>query len=1297
MGLSTAINAAARTTERNPTDAQKESGNYAKGKVRLHGLEIAIENPKGGKRAGVDRGGKAWSVTMPAHYGYVKGTEGKDGDHVDVYVGPQPESESVWVVDQVDASSGKFDEHKCLLGYVTKADALADYKKAFSDGKGGDRIGGVTQLSMGGFKDWLRNGNTKKPIMAKKTGGLADAARRGYFGGGRVGYDNGGVASPFGPRAGLTAEYAPHETMADDSPDVLAREPQRPRGRYGFDGPAVTPGWREALGAMLNETADNPHIPALMMGISNIIGGGRSLTDDNPDMLHKLAGLTQLATGTLTPASWVRPAAKALDPLWNTWPRYAATYGLLGAPRAAEAVRDEVTERRGYDVGGEIPLSDSGPLPGQEWGSGSDPESGARFLSMLRDGAVGTAKALAPPMPRWPGSREEALEMIGEPKSLGQFAVEEGIPSAVSAFAPGLGRIPAVRSAVRSVVERPLASLLTAGGLGSAAAVAATDSKAQEAKEEEWNPETAKGPYKGKKRNSIETKGIQERAAALGLYPADKIDGVDSGGTRAAEWELIKRERNEASKQRLIEQEAATRATQATTAAEAEKNKKIEDERKAAARTKGLEDFEKAKNDPKNEGWLTPNVGYGLGIGVGTGLAGLVSYAFDRRAKGVMNAANKLIEGVGLKGKGAPTLSQNIASLNDFARKGGAGVQPTPKGQSAPAKPTDTVPFTRAPKSDPPWKENPKAMEASKLYPPRSYGGEYLTQGALVGSGLTEMGVGMWMSGKAHDRLKQAEAAVKENPDATTIAAYLDARNSANMWDSIDNMGRTWAASQATGAKLAPLFTGERRPDIARYEGLLGDTSKKLRTQTKKAKEYEKQTADEKAAKEQLKKERAEARAAKKKSAQAGPAAGAATLAGGSQLLGDRPEFQGYASPDSTLLNSLEAEGLRSSGGSVDKHHSHYQPRDRKTGRYAGGPVFPQHGEDTEHRQDRPRLASSDMAMQYADGGSAGKGAGYPYHAPDYSGKGDPATNDLVFAQRKRRDNGGRAVEIEAPQPDYTYGKPRWPNLDPRAYVDRPTLNRYANEDDLSRAKEAAISALPAMLASVGLRDRAMSSVKEADAMRAYEKALFGEGRNHMPYDFGIRGGQPHPTGSLRGGRSFRDSSMDLYTRRGVGNAEYNSATQPYRPEAGPRPANDYLPQGWSIAKQEGGAVAGAIRGPDGGRDDTRPIDVKSGSFVVPAETVAFLGGHNTDAGFKVLDNVFGGGGTARSHGGATDSGHNVPIHISDGEYVLSPEQVARVGGGDVERGHKLLDQMVMRLRKQHIDTLAKLPAPAKD
>lgn len=143
---------------RAPTEAQAKAGNYRKGHAVIGGLRVAIENPAGSRRR------PEWPE-MVAHYGYIKGTEGADGDHVDVFLRPSTDEAwagTVYVIDQCDAD-GDFDEHKCMVGYDDQRSAerayLAHYPKGW-------KLGPVTALSLKDFKAWLKTG-TKTPLAAQ--------------------------------------------------------------------------------------------------------------------------------------------------------------------------------------------------------------------------------------------------------------------------------------------------------------------------------------------------------------------------------------------------------------------------------------------------------------------------------------------------------------------------------------------------------------------------------------------------------------------------------------------------------------------------------------------------------------------------------------------------------------------------------------------------------------------------------------------------------------------------------------------------------------------------------------------------------------------------------------------------------------------------------------------------------------------------------------------------------------------------------------------------------------------------
>ena len=160
------LKSAIEDTETNPSDAQKESGNYKKGHIKFGGYDYTIENPKGSTRSGKDADGKEWKVTMHDTYGYIRGKFGKDGDHLDMFINDKADLDNwngdVFVVDQVNPD-GSFDEHKVMYGYDSMDDAKKAYLANYSDGWQG--LGNITGASKDEFDKWLDTSNRKlKPF-----------------------------------------------------------------------------------------------------------------------------------------------------------------------------------------------------------------------------------------------------------------------------------------------------------------------------------------------------------------------------------------------------------------------------------------------------------------------------------------------------------------------------------------------------------------------------------------------------------------------------------------------------------------------------------------------------------------------------------------------------------------------------------------------------------------------------------------------------------------------------------------------------------------------------------------------------------------------------------------------------------------------------------------------------------------------------------------------------------------------------------------------------------------------------
>lgn len=150
----------------NPTDAQKEAGNYKKGHIKVDGLNITIEQPKGSIRRGTDANGKQWESEMHNTYGYIRGTESVDGDHIDIFLSDNPTAGNVFVVDQVN-KDGSFDEHKVMYGFSDMESAKRAYLSNYEEVWQG--LGNITEVSKEDFKKWIDSSKRKTKPFAEYT------------------------------------------------------------------------------------------------------------------------------------------------------------------------------------------------------------------------------------------------------------------------------------------------------------------------------------------------------------------------------------------------------------------------------------------------------------------------------------------------------------------------------------------------------------------------------------------------------------------------------------------------------------------------------------------------------------------------------------------------------------------------------------------------------------------------------------------------------------------------------------------------------------------------------------------------------------------------------------------------------------------------------------------------------------------------------------------------------------------------------------------------------------------------
>lgn len=167
--LANAVAVAEKETDTTPTEKQKETGNYKKGHVQVGTFNITIENPKGSVRSGIDTEGNKWETTMQNTYGYIRGTEGVDGDHIDVFLSDDIDGwngRKVFVVDQYNGD-GTFDEHKVMLGFNEADAAEAAYFANYDRNWAKKHKTVLTGVNLEEFEKWIESSHRKTKAFSE--------------------------------------------------------------------------------------------------------------------------------------------------------------------------------------------------------------------------------------------------------------------------------------------------------------------------------------------------------------------------------------------------------------------------------------------------------------------------------------------------------------------------------------------------------------------------------------------------------------------------------------------------------------------------------------------------------------------------------------------------------------------------------------------------------------------------------------------------------------------------------------------------------------------------------------------------------------------------------------------------------------------------------------------------------------------------------------------------------------------------------------------------------------------------
>lgn len=275
--LSAKIEAASAEVNTDPTEAQKEAGNYKKGHVQVGTFDITIEQPQGSVRKGTDADGKQWESKMNNTYGYIRGAVGVDGDHIDVFLSNDIDGwngRKVFVVDQYNPD-GSFDEHKVMLGFNDQDEAKGDYLANYEQGWENGRRIDIAGVNLEDFEKWIESSKRKTKPFGEYSSVKKDVVE--INAPEEVGYSI--TPSTYTNKKGKTSDVSlltfDHDLTADQERAVKEFAKERTgEGRF-----APARGWKDReSGGWMFRSEEDAHKAAEMVGNEQAVADNQPMT-----------------------------------------------------------------------------------------------------------------------------------------------------------------------------------------------------------------------------------------------------------------------------------------------------------------------------------------------------------------------------------------------------------------------------------------------------------------------------------------------------------------------------------------------------------------------------------------------------------------------------------------------------------------------------------------------------------------------------------------------------------------------------------------------------------------------------------------------------------------------------------------------------------------------------------------------------------------------------------------------------------------------------------------------------------